>query len=160
QRLATLPEVECQIAETWTAATIEAAARGRELFPGAMTRLFGWSADDSTLTLDLGSTDYRTFVGTNLRHPELASMYGREALANPPGVSAAVVTSDGRIVVQRRSEQVFEYPGYFHVCGGNVEPADVVGPTAPGVFASARRELAEELGIAAGEILDLVCLGL
>ena len=69
-------------------------------------------------------------------------------------------TADERIVVQRRSESVFEYPGFFHVCGGNVEPADVAGADAPGVFASARRELDEELGIGAGAITELTCLGL
>jgi 8-oxo-dGTP pyrophosphatase MutT (NUDIX family) len=160
QRLTTLPDVAHLIAETWNESRIEAASHGRDLFPGAMTRLLGWSAVHETLTLNLGSTDYREFVGTNLRHPELASIYGREALANPLGVSVAVVTTDGQIIVQRRSEQVFEYPGYFHVCGGNVEPEDVVGPSAPGVFATVRRELDEEFGIAAGDVLDLVCLGL
>jgi 8-oxo-dGTP pyrophosphatase MutT (NUDIX family) len=81
-------------------------------------------------------------------------------LADPLGVSVAVVTGDGQLIVQKRSEHVFEYPGFFHVCGGNVEPTDVAGPDAPGVFAAARRELAEELGIGSPELVDLVCLGL
>ncbi|HKG26624.1 MAG TPA: NUDIX domain-containing protein [Thermomicrobiales bacterium] len=153
-------EVEKLIAESWALAEIEAATRGQELFAGPMTRLLRWSSSDGTLTLDLGPTDYRQFVGTNLRHPELARKYGRDALANPLGVSAAVFTSDGHIVVQRRSEHVFEYPGYFHVCGGNVEPVDVEGPNAPGVFAAVRRELDEELGIGDAQIADITCLGL
>jgi 8-oxo-dGTP pyrophosphatase MutT (NUDIX family) len=160
RRRTPIPEVAHLIAETWTTARAEAARHGRDLFPGAMTRLRGWSAVDATLTLDLGPTDYREFVGTNLRHPELADRFGRASLANPLGVSVAVVTSDGHLIVQRRSEQVFEYPGFFHVCGGNVEPADVAGRVAPGVFATVRRELDEEFGIAPGDVLDLICLGL
>jgi hypothetical protein len=71
-----------------------------------------------------------------------------------------VVTNGGQLIVQRRSEHVFEYPGFFHVCGGNVEPVDVAGPDAPGVFATVRRELAEEYGIGSPEIVELICLGL
>ncbi|MEA2530311.1 MAG: hypothetical protein QOG89_1955 [Thermomicrobiales bacterium] len=154
------PEIARLITESWSSAKSEAAAGGRDLFPGAMTRLINWSVEDRTLTLDLGVTDYREFVGTNLRHPELAVSHGREALANPLGVSVAVTTADGKLLVQRRSEQVFEYPGFFHVCGGNVEPADVADAAASGVFATVRRELDEELGIAPVEIVDLICLGL
>jgi 8-oxo-dGTP pyrophosphatase MutT (NUDIX family) len=148
------------ISASWASATLEAAALGRDLFAGAMTRLLGWRVNGDALTLELGPTDFREFVGTNLRHPELAERFGRDALANPLGVSVAVLTSDGQLVVQRRSEQVFEYPGFFHVCGGNVEPIDVAGPSAPGVFAAVRRELEEELGIGSEKIARLTCLGL
>jgi 8-oxo-dGTP pyrophosphatase MutT (NUDIX family) len=160
QCLRTTPDVAHLIAETWRAARTEAAERGHEVYPGAMTRLIGWTADDQNLTLDLGPTDYREFVGTNLLNPDLADRYGKDSLANPLGISVAVVTADDQLIVQRRSQQVFEYPGYFHVGGGNVEPEDVVGPAAPGVFATARRELAEEMGIRADAIVELVCLGL
>lgn len=152
--------VERLIAESWAAAETEALQCGRELFPGAMTRLLQWSTDGGTLTLTLGPTDYRQFVGTNLRHPELAERFGRDALANPLGISVAVVTADNQLLVQQRSERVFEHPGFFHVCGGNVEPADVAGPDAPGVFAAARRELEEELAITPAQIISLTCLGL
>jgi 8-oxo-dGTP pyrophosphatase MutT (NUDIX family) len=158
--LLTTADSEHVIAESWNAALADARAQGRDLFAGPMTRLLSWSTDHETLILNLGPTDYREFVGTNLRHPELAQRNGRDALANPLGVSVAVVTADGRFVVQRRSEHVFEYPGYFHVCGGNVEPIDVEGPDAPGVFAAARRELEEELGVGSAQIADLICLGL
>jgi 8-oxo-dGTP pyrophosphatase MutT (NUDIX family) len=160
RRLALPGAVESLISGAWAAAEIEAAGRGRRIFPGAMARLNGWSATDRSLKLELGPTDYRVFVGTNLRHPELAASFGRNAMACPLGISVAVRTADERIVLQRRSETVYEYPGFFHVCGGNVEPVDVAGTDAPGVFASARRELDEELGIGLEAIEEIACLGL
>jgi 8-oxo-dGTP pyrophosphatase MutT (NUDIX family) len=153
-------EVAHLIADSWASAILEAGSLGRDLFAGAMTRLLGSRVIGAALTLELGPTDFREFVGTNVRHPELVERFGRDALANPLGVSVAVLTSDGQLVVQRRSEQVFEYPGFFHVCGGNVEPVDVVGPNAPGVFAAVRRELEEELGIGSEQIARLTCLSL
>jgi 8-oxo-dGTP pyrophosphatase MutT (NUDIX family) len=153
-------EVAPLVAEAWDTAKREAEAKGRHLFSGAMARLNCWSVTNGVLSLDLGPTDYREFVGTNLRHPELATQFGRDALACPLGISIAVRTADKRIVVQQRSEAVFEYPGFFHVCGGNVEPKDVGGANTRGVFASVRRELEEELGIESKAIKEEVCLGL
>jgi 8-oxo-dGTP pyrophosphatase MutT (NUDIX family) len=149
-----------QIEAAWESAQHDAAMHGRDLFPGAMTRLNDWSADAHALHLNLGPTDYRAFVGTNLRHPEFAERYGPAALANPLGISIAVITADNQIVVQKRSEHVFELPGYYHVGGGNVEPVDVAGPNAPGIAATVRRELEEELAIAPDQITEQLCLGL
>jgi 8-oxo-dGTP pyrophosphatase MutT (NUDIX family) len=154
------PAVANQIATSWESALRDAALHGRDLFSGAMTRLIGWTADANSLHLDLGPTDYRTFVGTNLRHPEIANQFGRDALANPLGISIAVITSNNQIVLQKRSQHVFELPGYYHVGGGNVEPIDVAGPNAPGIAETVRRELEEELEIRPEHIVDLLCLGL
>jgi 8-oxo-dGTP pyrophosphatase MutT (NUDIX family) len=160
QRLHLTEEVARLVADAWDEAKVEATAHGRSLFPGPLTRLLGASDSGDTLTLDLGPTDFREFVGTNLRHPEIAEQHGRNALANPLGVSVAVVTADGQLLIQQRSHQVFEYPGFFHVCGGNVEPIDVAGPEGPGVCAAVRRELDEELGIGTEQIVRLTCIGL
>jgi 8-oxo-dGTP pyrophosphatase MutT (NUDIX family) len=160
QRLHMTEELTRLISVAWTDATIEATSRGRSLYAGPMTRLLDWTAGGDTLTLDLGPTDFREFVGTNVSHPERALQSGRDALANPVGISVAVLTTDGQLVIQQRSQQVFEYPGFFHVCGGNVEPIDVAGPEPPGVLAAVRRELDEELGIGAQQTARLICLGL
>lgn len=149
-----------QIATTWESAQHDATLHGRDLFSGPMTRLIDWSRSANSLHLDLGPTDYRTFVGTNLRHPEIADRYSADALANPLGVSIAVITSDNQIVLQKRSQNVFELPGYYHVGGGNVEPVDVAGPDAPGIASTVQRELEEELAITPEQIAELVCLGL
>jgi len=148
------------IERSWVVAQAEAARHGRDLFPGRMTRLIRWSAETSSLHLDLGPTDYRAFVGTNLRHPELAGRFGTDALANPLGLSVAVITADNQILLQKRSEHVFEFPGFFHVGGGNVEPIDVASPDATGIIASIHRELDEELAISAHQITRTLCLGL
>lgn len=154
------PTVADQIASAWESAQRAAALHGRHLFSGSMTRLMGWSAGPTALHLDLGPTDYRTFVGTNLLHPEIAERYSTNALANPLGISIAVITSDNQIVLQKRSQYVFELPGYYHVGGGNVEPIDVAGPNAPGIAETVRRELDEELAIKPDQIANLICLGL
>src|SRR5262245_22751452 len=119
QRLHLTDELTRLISDAWDDAKVEATTRGQSLFPGPLTRLLSSTDSGDTLTLDLGPTDFREFVGTNLRHPALAEQFGRDVFANPLGVSVAVVTTDGQIVIQQRSQQVFEYPGFFHVCGGN-----------------------------------------
>jgi hypothetical protein len=52
---------------------------------------------------------------------------------------------------------VFEHPGFFHVCGGNVEPMDV---PQGGPFATARRELAEEFSLSSAAIRAIAGLGI
>jgi 8-oxo-dGTP pyrophosphatase MutT (NUDIX family) len=157
QRRAYPPTVSMLIDRAWQEAQQAAHAAGQELFAGPLCRLLAWHADGDALVLDLGPTDYREFVGTNLRRPELAREYGREALANPLGVSIAVVTRDQYLVLQCRSDRVFENPGMLHVCGGNLDPHDAGNG---GPFATARREVAEELGVPPAALTGAWCLGL
>ncbi len=61
----------------------------------------------------------------------------------------AVVTTAGELVVHRRAEWKDVYPGYWDVCFGGVASVGEAWDV------SARRELEEEAGLDAGDLVDL-----
>jgi 8-oxo-dGTP pyrophosphatase MutT (NUDIX family) len=151
-----VPEVEAQIDRAWA----DALARpGVHLFDGPMCRLersdVSPPSDGGRLRLSLAATSYRVFLGTNLTHPDLADRYGAGVLANPVGVSPALETSDGYLLLGRRSATVAYHPNRVHPFAGALEPAD-----AGDVFAAVARELREELSIDDADVTDLRCTGL
>jgi 8-oxo-dGTP pyrophosphatase MutT (NUDIX family) len=101
---------------------------------------------------------FREFLGTNYAHPHLVHTAGPEVLASPLGVSAAVVTSDGFVVLARRSDRVTWHRGMVHPIGGVVELDD--GDRPPHPFDAVLAELKEETGVAAPPAEAVVCLGL
>jgi 8-oxo-dGTP pyrophosphatase MutT (NUDIX family) len=120
-----------------------------------------WAVQDGRLGVALSRTTYRLFLGTNMTHPELADRYGPAVLANPVGVSPALETADGYLLMGRRNESVAYYPGRIHPFAGCLEPTDGdVGPAAPGPFAAVRRELAEELSLGGDDVADVRCTGI
>lgn len=69
-------------------------------------------------------------------------------------VSVAVLSSDGRLLVHRRADHKDLWPGRWDIAAGGVVASG------EGYAESARRELAEELGVdLAGSSVDLVELG-
>lgn len=76
-------------------------------------------------------------------------------LANPVGLSSAVLSSDGFLIFGRRNDRVAYYPGRIHPFAGAAEPAESLD-----LFAEVRRELTEELRFQADDILDLRCAAL
>jgi hypothetical protein len=146
-----IAEVEAEIEKAWT----QAASRpGVKLFDGPMCRLESFSAG-ARLELQISRTSYKIFVGTNIAHPEFAARYGAKILANPIGVSSALETSDGQIMLGRRNASVAYYPLRVHPFAGALEPHDPLD-----VFAEVRRELKEELDFDDSDIAEIVCLGL
>jgi 8-oxo-dGTP pyrophosphatase MutT (NUDIX family) len=145
-------QVEELVDAAWTRAL---AHPGVQLFDGPMCRLESSSASTQRLHLNLSRTSYKTFLGTNLSHPELADRYGPPVLANPVGVSALLETVDGFLLLGRRNAAVAYYPERVHPFAGALEPRD-----ADDVFAAVRRELAEELSLAAQQVPELACAGL
>lgn len=145
-------QVEEAIDATWRAAL---GRPGIKLFDGPMCRLESWQAFEEQLTLALSETSYRPFFGTNLSHPDIADRYGREVMANPLGVSPALVTKDGFLLFGRRNAEVAYYPNRVHPFAGALEPRDQND-----VFAAVRRELHEELGLDNSAIEDIHCTGL
>ena len=110
-----LPEVERLIDEAWAEAT---ARPGVHLFDGPMCRMESWQAFPGRLSLVLSGTSYKPFLGTNLMHPELADKYGHAVLANPVGVSPALLTADGWLMMGRRNASVAYYPNRVHPFAG------------------------------------------
>jgi 8-oxo-dGTP pyrophosphatase MutT (NUDIX family) len=138
------------------AAWAEALARpGVHLFDGPMCRLERWKTPGEFLDLELSRTSYKQFLGTNLAHPELADEYGPTVLANPVGVSPALLTGDGFLMLGRRNASVAYYPNRLHPFAGALEPRDGLE-----VFNAVRRELAEELALEAADIAEIRCTGI
>ena len=149
-----VPEVEARIDRAWA----EAVARpGAHLFDGPMCRLERWdvSPDGRRLRVALSETSYKPFFGTNMSHPELADRFGPEVLASPVGVSPALETADGFLLLGRRNASVAYYPDRVHPFAGALEPRD-----GGDVFAAVRRELHEELSLGGGDIAEVRCTGL
>jgi hypothetical protein len=116
---AVVPEVETLIDRTWSDAV---AQPGIHLFDGPMCRLESWNAPSDKLHLVLSRTSYKAFFGTNMRNPQLADAHGRAVLANPVGVSPALLSSDNHLMLGRRNALVAYYPHKLHPFAGAIEP--------------------------------------
>lgn len=156
----TAADLERLIEEAWAVRAREAQRLGKMLYPGKLCRLIGFSASAERLNLELGATDFRELVGTNLGHPEWLRSLGPTYLSNALGVHAAVGSSDGKLIMYRRSALVAECPGCFDACGGHVEPDFDCPDGIPDPFSSIAREIQEEMGIGPTEIVSVTCLGL
>lgn len=134
----------------------------------------------ATVTLQLGLTDYRTYVGTHLGSGDSPMAFWGDPrhLALALGNAAVVVTSDGRVPLLRRSAAVVEGSGHYAVPGGHPEPSALTGADGDGrafpadpaaaaaavsaeLTASMAREIVEELYLSPDAVpLDcLVLLG-
>src|SRR5579862_5742471 len=105
-----VPQVDEIIESAWKKAS---ARLGDKLFDGPMCRLESFDAGKN-LTLNFSLTSYKAFLGTNLGFAYLADKYGQESLANPMGVSSALETSDGFVMLGRRNASVAYYPLRVH----------------------------------------------
>ncbi|XP_074359225.1 nudix hydrolase 9 isoform X1 [Apium graveolens] len=129
----------------------------------------------------LGLTDYRTFVGTNLNPSwqkfivESQDGCSRcQHTSSPLGNGAVVETSDNRILVLQRSNNVGEFPGHFVFPGGHPEPGEVGITThqcnkdsellnkiiSQEMFDSIIREVVEEIGVPEESLCSPLFIGL
>jgi hypothetical protein len=145
-------EIRALIEETWSASL---ARPGVTLFDGPLLRLEGFSASAAQVQLRLSRTSYKPFLGTNGRHAQRVHALGPHACANALGTTALVVTGDQQLVFGVRSRQVALYPGSAHPFGGCLEPLEPIDPAG-----QTRRELGEELGLAAADIRSLRLLAI
>jgi hypothetical protein len=160
QRMMRNAETESTIKRAWIERLAHAQTRGQSLFPGPMCAFRGWRVDNGELQIEFGMTDYREFVGTNVANSWIGERYGEEYLSNGTGVCSVLVTSDNSIVLQRRSQRVFEHPGMLHFCGGSLNPIDKQDSAGADPFAVMMVELDEELAIPETAIVDMSCLGI
>jgi len=152
-------DVEQLIEQVWQKETARAEQEGRTLFNGRLCRLVDYEASERQLRLSLGEVSYKEFLGTNLTQAHVRYLHGADVLANPLGVSAALVSKDGYVLLGRRSRKVVYHAGRIHPVGGMVEP-----PSRPGQLADPAgdmlHELQEETGMAPERVAEQVCLGL
>lgn len=150
---AAVPEVEAAIEQSWH----EARSRrpGANLFDGELCRLESFAATIDSLELVLSRTTYKAFFGTNICNPQLAERFGTQVLANPIGISCALVTCDDFFILGRRNSSVAHYPNRLHPFAGMLEQRE-----SPQVFDEVRRELREEVSLLPGQLTDLRCIGI
>jgi hypothetical protein len=125
---------------------------GKILFDGEMCRLEEWEESATHLTLRVSRTSYKMFMGTNCAN---ARTYPLIPLANPLGLSVAIESSDGYLLMGKRNAKVAYYPNRIHPFAGAMEPSSDLN-----VFSDARRELHEELKIESDEIAEMTLLGM
>lgn len=145
-------EVLGLIERTWAKLSADTSV---QLFDGPMCRLERFEARPDLLELCFSRISYKPFVGTNLHHAELADRFGPAAMANPLGVSCALVSADDYLMLGRRNRRVAYYPLRIHPFAGALEPAEPMD-----IFAEVRRELDEELSLKAEELGAMRVLGL
>ncbi len=146
-----VPDVERAIDIAWNTA---ASRPGVNLFDGPMCRLESWKACNDRLDLGLSRSSYKPFLGTNMTHPDFTASHGPDVMANPVGLSTALLTVDGKLLLGQRNALVAYYPNRVHPFAGSLEPDD------PDVFTAVGRELLEELAIEANSLLGVRCIGM
>ncbi len=156
-------EVEAEVNRRWALANGEAERHRKRLFDGPMVRLesFSTAVHPGGLHLSLSPTRYRYFWAMHLapcmgQHPAITDT----PLPSPIGVSAAVITSDGQILLGVRSHAVAYHPGEIHPIAGALEPEDVAGDSPVGLFRAPIRELIEETGVPRDAVLSTRLLAL
>ncbi|HZZ43973.1 MAG TPA: NUDIX hydrolase [Tepidisphaeraceae bacterium] len=157
-----LPQIEQTINHLWT----QGLSQTPLLFDGPMCRLESitppspspelqpWDPPPPNITLHISPTSYKIFFGTNLHQPHLFPQYGPTPLANPIGLSAAVLTSDHYLLLGQRNSSVAYYPNRIHPFAGSLEPSD------PDPFSAIQRELHEELSLPPNDLHNLTLLGI
>ncbi|MBD3167980.1 MAG: hypothetical protein GF307_00760 [candidate division Zixibacteria bacterium] len=130
------------IEKTWERLLAEDS--GRILYDGPMVRLNSFYYDGGKFVMDMQRTSYKYLCGTNLRKPRAEDRYCADGI----GICGAIKTADDKLLIGKRSRKVFEYPGYYHVVGGNMEPERHNNEEGiPDPFVAYMMEVAEETGI-------------
>ncbi|KAM0845600.1 hypothetical protein ACQ4PT_056239 [Festuca glaucescens] len=158
------------------------------LYSGTKFRYGGHSSHHSdepnqeySVSLHLGLTDYRTFVGTNLSPlwekflvPSEDDSVCCQHMSNPLGNAAIVETSDEKIIVLQRSNNVGESPGCYVFPGGHSEPEEVgilahqndvedvgrlIERVSDEMFDGIIREVVEETGVPASSLTEPIFIG-
>lgn len=152
-------EVDELIERTWREQTAEAKRTGKDIFDGPLCRLIGFEASGAQLALTLGPVSFREFLGTNATQAHIRHLHGPEVLADPVGISAALTTDDGFLLLGQRSGKVVQHAGRLHPIGGMMTPA-AEPPDAPDPFGAMFAELREEMAVTPAQVREAVCIGL
>ncbi len=129
---------------------------GPHIFNGLLIRLNRYARRDGKTILELGDTTFREYIGTSVEH--FYERFPETWMADPLAVCIALVTSDRKILVEKRT-LLTRYRAPFHVIGGFMDPEKDLCDGQPDPFLAITREVREELGLAL--VPDrLVALGL
>ena len=148
------------IETSWSRQIRRAESSDIKIFNGRLCRLISYRCENDNLYLTLGSVSFKEFIGTNATQAYIRHLHGTEVMANPLGVSAAVCTNDGLIVLGMRSNDMLQYAGRIHPVGGTVEPPSGDCPDCPDPFQAILGELLEETAVTPQNVSSILCLGL
>ncbi|MFQ6091130.1 MAG: hypothetical protein ACE5OR_00355 [bacterium] len=160
ERMMMTPKLRDFIEEVWQERQARMVKRGGLIFPGDLCRLIRYEVSEDGLHLFLGRTHFKELLGTNLTLPIIHRLLGEEYMSNGLGVRAVIRTADEKIIIGQRSEKVVEAAGYYHLCGGYVEPSKHAKGRRPDPYLAMESYMEEELGVPRDAMRDLVCLGL
>ena len=156
----------------------QAEIEGKVFYDGAMARLYNFvvNDEDHKLTLYEQLTTFFTRVFTNNSLDEdvvwqMVEKRGTEytnlddGLANPIGNNVLVLTQDGYVILNKRSDKLAQYPGLYGILpagftvpikeeDGKIKEIDGFNQ-----FNTARREAIEELGVKKLKNLELLGFG-
>ncbi len=163
------PEVRKFMEENVKKREEQARKEGKVFYDGPMARLSDYvvNDEDHKLVLYEQPTSFFTRVFTNNSLDEevvwkMVEKRGKEypnlddGLANPIGNNILVLTDDGYVILNKRSEKLAQYPGLYGIL-----PAGFTNPQKDDFnqFNTARRETQEELGIKKLRKLELIGFG-
>lgn len=160
ERMMMTPKLRDLIEEVWQERQARMAKRAGLIFSGSLCRLIRHELSEDGLRLFLGRTYFKEFLGTNLTHPIIHRLLGEEYMSNGLGVRAVICTADEKIIIGQRSEKVVEAAGYYHLCGGYIEPSRHAREGDPDPYLAMELYMEEELGVPQNTLRELVCLGL
>jgi len=136
------------------------AAAGRVLLvDDPLAQLLDHRVEPDALSLTLGRSRYAHWQYSCGRGSALEAKHGPGSACRPLALCAALVTADGRLVVQHRSDRVAEGAGELHVPGGHLNPDLHLRDGLPHPTESMRVELHEELALTDTELEDGHLLG-
>ena len=157
-----LPELDAElsaaVAENWR----ERLARPRapHLVDDPVAPLLDFEIRGDGLILHLGRSRYSHWIFTEGRQGEIEDRFGAGAACRPLALCAALITPQGRLIVQRRSDRVAEGAGLLHVPGGHLDPDRHRTEGSPDPRLAMLCELKEELGLEGDELREGRLLGL
>ena len=160
ERMMMTPKLKKLIEELWEEKQKRMVKREGLLFSGDLCRLVRYEICEDGLHLYLGRTQFKELLGTNLSHSIIHKVLGEEYMSNGLGVRAAIRTADEKLIIGQRSEKVVEAAGFYHLCGGYMEPSKHVRESLPDPYVAMESFMKEELGIPKSAVRHLVCLGL
>ena len=136
------PSAEALIDRAWQTYLRTIGEAGIRIYNGALFRLESFQQTDGRLRLILSDTDFRECIGTASK--EFRSAFPDLPQANPLAASVALVTGDGKIIIEKRTRTDSRRRTY-HVIAGYME-LDRDGRQ-PHPFDALKREVHEELGV-------------
>lgn len=142
----------------WTEKKTESDKSGTILYNGSLFNMIKLNNNSlsNTLSITLSACTYKDYVATRTRNIVDAS--NRPLFADPLAICSAVITTDNKILIGKRSG-VDGSLGKYHVVGGFIEETrdDLDGIPSP--FDAMKREIYEEVKIDI-DIDNITCLGI